>query len=129
MVNYEKRQELNALSKEVFGTSSRWQKLVNSGYAELVTREIEEAVPAANEGEEPTKQTVRKPVLTANGATQSVIKHHTVESVEAYMLQRKEELAAYKAAILKMQADQKAAQEQAELAKKIHAEAAGSAGL
>jgi len=39
------REELNSLSKEAFGSSSRWQKLVNNGFAEPHEREREVMVP------------------------------------------------------------------------------------
>lgn len=41
----ELREELNRLAKEVFGTSSRWQKIVNNGVAEPHTRERQAMVP------------------------------------------------------------------------------------
>ncbi len=42
------REELNEMSKKVFGTTSKWQKLVNKGVAEPYQREREVMVPGAN---------------------------------------------------------------------------------
>lgn len=129
MVDYKTRQELNALSKEVFGTSSRWQKLVNNGHLELLTCEVSETIPSDVAGVEPTVQKVSKPILTDSGARQSVNKRYTVESVRELMLGIKEKRDAHAEKMKTLQAEAKAAQEKAELIKKIHADAAGSAGL
>ena len=131
MTDFQTRVRLNALSKEVFGASSRWQKLVNHGYLELVTREVEEIVPADKNGENGGINVVQVPVLTASGAKQSVIKNHTVESVEAYMLDLKSKREVFYARLATMQAEQRAAQEAATaseaLSREVHAKAAGSA--
>ena len=42
------REELNALSKKVFGSTSKWQKLVNNGVAEPFERDREVMVTTAN---------------------------------------------------------------------------------
>lgn len=129
MVDFKTKQELNALSKEVFGTSSRWQKLVEKGYSEVLTEEVEETVPAEKEGEDPTVQKVTKPIKTASGGFQSVTKRHTIDSVRELMLKIKQQREDYVVRFKKMQEEQKAAQEKMELAKKIHDETSGSANL
>lgn len=126
MVDSQTRQELNALSKEVFGASSRWQKLVTNGYSELVTEEVEELVPSDKEGEEPKLEKVRMPALL-NGMRQSVMKRHTVESVKELMLKLKTSRDEYFVRVKEAQAAQQAAKEKAELAQKVQEAVAGSA--
>lgn len=70
----QQREELNRLSKEVFGTSSKWQKLVNDGFAEPFERNREVLIP--------TKKGIEKKVFTDK---KSVIRHYTVEEVHTIM--------------------------------------------
>ncbi len=44
-MNRELREEMNRLSKETFGASSRWQKIVNHGVLDKVVRDREVTVP------------------------------------------------------------------------------------
>lgn len=127
MVDRKTRLELNALSKDVFGVSSKWQKLVEKGYLEEVTEEVTETVPAEKEGDAPTTKTVRVPVLTASGGKQSVLKRYTVDSVREFLLERQKSLNILRA-LLKKQHEEKLAKakEEAE-AKKLNAEHGGSA--
>lgn len=127
MIDCKTREELNALSKELFGTSSKWQKLLNSGYSEVVTEEVTEYVPGEKDGDEGITRTVRVPVKRADGAPQSVVKRHTVESVKAYMLDRKEAMEKFKAMLQKQQDEQKAKKEQEDANRKAHEELSGSA--
>lgn len=120
------RNELDALSKELFGTSSRWQKLVDKGYDEVVTEEVEETVPAEKEGDEPTKRKVQMPVLVG-GSRQFVRKHHTVESVREFMEVQKIQLDLLKAQIKQAQEDAKKKQDEEKAAKGLHQELSGSA--
>lgn len=98
------RKELDLLSKDIFGSSSRWQKLVDKGYTEAVMEDVEEEVPAEKEGEAPTKQMVKKPVLV-NGAQKLVKKWHTVESVLAYMVEQKAQLDVIRAKMAQQRED------------------------
>lgn len=41
-------EEMNALSKEVYGSSSRWRKLMDKGVPELWEREKEVVIPTRN---------------------------------------------------------------------------------
>ena len=63
------------MSKEVFGSSSRWQKLVDKGIAEPFEREREVIVPRAN-------GTVVKKTFKD---TKSIVKRYTVEEVTTLM--------------------------------------------
>lgn len=85
------RKELDALSKEIFGQTNRWRKLVDQGYSELVTRHVEEEVPNEN-GEGTTLRMVQIPVLTESGGKQYKQKYHTVESIKEVMLKIKSEI-------------------------------------
>jgi len=131
MTDFQTRARLNALSKEVFGASSRWQKLVNQGYSELLTREVKEVIPADENGENGSESVAQVPVLTKFGAKQFVVKHHTVESVEAQMLDLKAKREEFYARLAAMQAEQKAAEQATAaneaLSREVHAKAAGSA--
>jgi len=127
MVDRKTRLELNALSKDVFGVSSKWQKLVEKGYLEEVTEEVTETVPAEKEGDAPTTKTVRVPVLTASGGKQSVLKRYIVESVREFLLERQKSLNILRD-ILKKQHEEKVAKaKELEEAKKINDANAGSA--
>jgi len=95
------RNALDALSKDIFGSSSRWQKLVDKGYDEMVTEEVEETVPAEKEGEEPTKRMVKVPVTAPNGTHKFVRKYHTIESVLEFMVEQKKQLDVIRAQIAK----------------------------
>ena len=121
------REELNALSKEVFGSSSRWQKLVEKGYAELVTEDKEEAVPPAKEGDAPTTRTIKVPVLTSFGAKQSTTKYHTAESVMALMLDYKQKIDEIRAKIKEHQEAAQKAKEEALKTRQAVEDSAGSA--
>jgi hypothetical protein len=128
-ISKKERLELNALSKEVFGVSTRWSKLVNKGYSELVTEEKEETIPPAKEGDEPTKKTVRVPILTKFGAKQSVTKYHTVESIRETMTGLKKQMAELRAMISQHQTEIKAAQDMARKVEIAVGDATGSANV
>lgn len=128
MVDYQTRQELNALSKEVFGSSSRWQKLVNNGVAKLVTEEVTELVPGETDDAPSTERKVQIPVKL-NGMLHSVVQHHTVESVRELMVELKQKRDEYLAARKKAQEEEQAKKQAEALAKQVHEDLAGSAGL
>lgn len=125
-IERKERDELNALSKELFGSSNKWRKLVEKGYTEAVTRVVKEEIPGEN-GAEPTVKESRVLVLTESGGKQSVTKYHTVESVKALMLEFKAKKDAYVAESLQKQAEEKAKKEKEDNAKKLHEHLAGSA--
>jgi len=108
-LNRKTREELNALSKEVFGASSRWQKYLESGTQELLVEEVSEIVPGAKEGDPDTERKVQTPVKREDGAMQFYTKHYTVEDVRTLMVERKVKLDEFKALVAKNKADQAAA--------------------
>ncbi len=75
-ITYEERQELNELSRRVFGTTSRWKKILDNGSVDQMEREREVMVPQAN-------GSVKKKVFKDQ---KGVIKRYTVEDVRKLML-------------------------------------------
>lgn len=69
------KQELNELSKQVFGKSSRWQKWVNKGIPEPFQKDRQVLIPNRN-GTFTTKTFTD---------TKYVLKHYTVEEVRKFM--------------------------------------------
>ena len=108
-MNRQTREELNALSQEVFGASSRWQKLLNKGYSKLVTVEVLETVPSEKEGEEPQTVKVTRPVLL-NGVPQSTQERHTEESIREAMLDLKQKRDEYLATVKRLKEEKEARQ-------------------
>ncbi len=120
------RKELDALSLEVFGSSSRWQKLVNNGAIMPVMEKKIETVPGTETTPETTTE-VEVPVLRADGAHQSTIIKHTPESVKAMMIELKIRREKILAMIDAQQKEQKAKEEKEALQKKVQEELGGSA--
>lgn len=86
------RKELDALSKEVFGASSRWKRFVE-GVMEPLTKTIVEVVPGENGAPDTTKET--KVLDTIRGVKQSVIKRYTLEETKKILLGMKAQKDAY----------------------------------
>ena len=120
------RKELDTMSKEVFGSTSHWQKLVNKGYIQQITEKKTETVLGVDGAPDTTKE-VDSPVLRADGAHQAVTKYHTVESIKALLLEMKTQRDKIMAMIQAQQTEQKAKAEQDEIAKKVQEEAGGAA--
>lgn len=122
----EQREELKALSKEVFGVSSRYQKLYQ--YDKVLTQKITETVPGVD-GAPDTEKEVEVPIY-AKGTTkvkQSVRKYRSTEEVlellRSFKAKRDEFLAQMKA----QQEAAKAKKEQDAAAEKLKEELTGSA--
>ncbi len=118
--------KLNALSKELFGATSRWTKMVKTGRFEQVTEEVTEYVPGEKEEDEGTTRKVQVPIKV-NGMAISRRKRFTVDEVESYMLKLKAQLDAFKAIIEQQKKAQEAAKAQAELDQKVQETVSGSA--
>jgi hypothetical protein len=69
------REELNLLSKQVFGTTSKWQKLVNDGVKEPYQRERKVMVP--------TPTGLREKTFVDK---KDLIRRYSVEEVKKLML-------------------------------------------
>lgn len=118
------REELKALSKEIFGKTSAYQRFLN-GVPEVITKTVTEEVPGEN-GAEPTKKEVKVPVLM-NGVKQSRIKYYSVQEVKELLVGFKKQLDDFKAEQLKMQTEAKLKKEQEQLQKQVQEQAHGSA--
>ena len=114
-ITRKEREELNALSKEVFNVSSKWQKFFK-GVPELVTKTVKEVVPG-DKGAPDTEKEVVVPVLL-DGAKQYKTRSYSVEEIKKLLLDAKAQRDAYLAKV-------KADKELAELQKKIQEQAAG----
>src|ERR1700722_6333691 len=111
------REEMNALSKEVFGVSSKWKSLLDHGINEAVTETTPEVVPGEN-GEPDRTEEVKVPV-TINGNRLSRHKSFTLEEIKELMLKMKKQRDDF---IAKM----KAQQAQKELEKRVNDVAKGA---
>lgn len=125
MLTRAQREELKALSKEVFGVSSKYQKLMD-GVRETVTKEVEEEVPG-EDGAEPTKRTVKVAVLDEQGIKKTVIKRYSFEEVRDLLLGFKTKLEAFRAEQMKAQEEAAAKKAQEELQSEVHKKLSGSA--
>lgn len=119
------REELGTLSKEIFGSTSRWQKILDKGTLELVTETVTEEVPGEN-GAEPTKKETQVPVLM-NGTKQFTVKRYTLDTLKGYLLELKAKREAFLAMIKKQEEEKKAQEEKAKFEKKIQETFGGSA--
>ena len=75
--------ELNALSKTVFGSSSKWRKMVEKGVRELVQEDSKRLT--IKDGKEAT-ETVKTTVLYKDHIPLNTLNRYTVESVRKFML-------------------------------------------
>jgi hypothetical protein len=110
------REELNALSKEIFRVSSKWQSLLEHGENILVTETKTETVPGEN-GAPDTTEEVQVPVLK-NGMKQYTHVTYTLEEVHQRLLKIKKNRDEYIAKIREAQAKK-------ELEKRVNDEAQG----
>jgi len=125
-ISRDNRKLLDALSTEVFGTSSRWQKLVNKGYYEVVTEKKTETVPGVDGAPDTTKE-VDVPVLTASGGQQMVKKYHTPESISLVMSDMLEQKRLWLEGMRKAEAEKKAKEDADALNKQVQEASGGSA--
>jgi hypothetical protein len=120
------RELMKSLSMEIFGKSSRYQKLFE--YDEVKTVEVDEVVPGQN-GEPDTTKKVRVPLMTGHGKgyKQTVRRYRSVEEVLQLLLDFK---AARDEHIAKMKSSREAArakQEEEARLKKVQEDLGGSA--
>jgi hypothetical protein len=86
-ITREQREQLKALSTEVFGVASKYQKLYDQ--KELVTSKTVEIVPGEN-GQPDTTKEVEVPVLyNDNGVKQYRMKYRSTEEVLQLLLEFK----------------------------------------
>lgn len=120
----EQREQMKALSMEIFGKSSRYQKFYEQ--EELVTRTAVETVPGEN-GAADTNKEVNIPVLSANGTKQYRIKYRTADEVLQLLQEFKAKRDAFIEQMKAQQEAEKVKKEAEELAKKVQEDLSGSA--
>lgn len=117
------REEMKALSLEIFGKTSRYSKLFV--YDDVLTHEVDEVVPGENGAEDTTKK-VRVPLLF-NGSKQSRRKYRNVEEVIQLLRDFKGKRDEFLAQMKAQQAEAAAKKEADLAAKKLQEELGGSA--
>ena len=116
---------MNSLSKEVFGSATRWRKLRDQGVLEVKTHTIVELVPGEDGSEAVPKET--KVPDTVNGRPVKVRRYYSEQELFDLMTERKQQ---FEEAVAKFQAEQKAqaeAKDAEKLQKQVHNAAVGSA--
>lgn len=122
-VSREQREQLKALSLEIFGKTSRYQKLYE--YDEVKTQTVTETVPGENGQPDTTKET-NVPVLF-NGSKQMTRRFRTTEEVLELMLNFKAKREEFMAQMKAQQEEAKAKTDAETQAKKIQEQLGGSA--
>lgn len=121
----EQRDLMKSLSLEIFGASSKWQKLYK--YTETLTQTVTETVPGVDGAPDTTKE-VKLPVFVeGTKVKQMKSKYRTTEEVMELLLSFKQKRDEYLANMRKLQAEALAKRQADENAKKLQAELAGSA--
>lgn len=129
----EVREELEALSKKAFNSTSRYATILRDGQVRPVTVTVTEYLPAVldADGKELTaEKTVESQALeTLDPAKKSAkleLVRHDVNSVRELMLAKIKRDDEIRALIAKLQAEQQAAKEKSELAQKVQQAIGGS---
>jgi hypothetical protein len=98
-------EELNKLSIAVFGTKSKWKKMIDLGVMEPVLEDTKRLV--MKDGKEET-QTIKTQKVDDNGIAISAMHHYTPETVKEFMLTVLYRRQQAEQAIKKLQEEQKA---------------------
>ena len=123
MYNREQKEELDALSQAVFGSRSRWRKMVEVGVPELIQ---EDTTRLNRDGTSETVKTAKLYVGPNGGELpHSVLKRYTLEEAKQHMIDLKAKREAFFEMIKKQQEEAQKAKE-AEEAKKAVETASGS---
>lgn len=122
--------EMNELSKEVFGSVSKWRKILEKGETRILTEEETIYNPEPKEGEqEVTKRTVATLHHGPNGG--KLVKHetyrYTVEELKARMLEVKSQRIKLLEAMKKQEEIKEAAKEIEDNTKLIISKSSGTA--
>lgn len=121
----EQREKLKLLSSEVFGSSSKWQKLYK--FDETLKHTITETIPGIDGAEDTTKEVEVPLYVEGTKVKQMVRKYRTTEEVEALLVTFKAKRDEYIANMKKAQADALAKRQADEAAKKLQSDFGGSA--
>lgn len=111
----EEREELKALSTEIFGVPSRYRKLYAT--QELITHKVAEVVPGEN-GEPDTTKLVEVPELK-NGVKQYKSKYRNTEEVLQLLREFKAKRDAFLAEMEKKKAEERVKKEVEEALKSV----------
>jgi hypothetical protein len=125
------KEELDKLSKEVFGSSSKWKKMVEDGVIEPVLEDTKRLIPDPETDGDYKTETIKTQVshFGANGGELSKfeVKRYTVDSIKAHMLDIKARFEAFRENVKKLQEEQKAKEEADKAAKEQLGANSGSA--
>ena len=121
------KEELEALSKEVFNSTSRYATLLRDGEVVPETYTATEYVPDENGGEGTTR-VVQVPVLVHNSKSPVLkVVRHTYTTVKALMVEIKDKQDRFRAMMKKMEDDKTAALYQLQLKQDVQKALGGSA--
>lgn len=121
----EQREQMKLLSSEIFGASSKWQKLYQYDAALTLTKT--ETIPGIDGAEDTTKEVEVPLYVEGTKVKQFERKYRTTEEVLALLLSFKQKRDEYLANMKKLQAEALAKRQADEAAKKLQADLAGSA--
>lgn len=127
-ITRKEREEMKALSKEVFGSTSRWKTILDKGLKELTTRTVVETVPGEDGVEDTTKES-KQPILYGNNNVRQFHMRYfqDLDELKLFMLDIKTKRDAFYEQLRKMQEEEQAKKEKEELIQKVQEENAGSA--
>lgn len=87
MYSREVIKEMNALSKAVFGSSSKWRKMVEKGVHELIEEDTTKLTIKDGKEEKENVKTAKMHVGSNGGELhQYTLKHYTVEEAKEFLL-------------------------------------------
>lgn len=115
------KEELNQLSKEVFGSTSKWKKMCELGVAEPI---MEDTIKLTMVDGKEVKENVKTPVLYKDSIPTSTLRRYTIPEVREFMLTAKDRQEQVRAAIKRIEEQQKA-----QAAAKATAEAASGTAV
>lgn len=115
------KEELNALSKSVFGTTSKWRKMMELGVSEIVQEDTKKLV--VKDGKE-EYETIKTPVMHKDQLVVNRLKRYTIDEVREFMLMVKDRQEQFREAMKRVEEEQKA---KAAAKQTVAEEASGSA--
>lgn len=121
----EQREQMKLLSSEIFGASSKWQKLYKYDAALTLTKT--ETIPGIDGAEDTTKEVEVPLYVEGTKVKQFERKYRTTEEVLALLLSFKQKRDEYLANMKKLQAEALAKRQADEKAKKLQEDLGGSA--
>jgi hypothetical protein len=119
------RDQMKNLSQEIFGSTSKWQKLYK--FDETLKHTIVETIPGEGDAPATTKEVEVPLYVEGTKVKQMVRKYRTTEEVLSLLLMFKQKRDAYIENMKKMQAEALAKRQADEAAKKLQSDFGGSA--